>query len=1114
MQPREKEKYENALGSIFDFIFEESKKPPSKVKPAKVTGVDGTTEIVDALSDVLTSPLLFVNDEIRNVFNDALDADILSLKVGERVGADTIKLSLSGVKDVLSDPGSWVDKQFADLDQKRKMQKAAWAGEEAKGILGALWARERGLDFDTQMAMAGAGRQGNRSTGADTEYMMSRSDDLVSKHFGGLSGNESKSDFVRKYGRGRGERMYKAFGKWKEAKEKGKEPSINTEIYYLLESEELKEKADSARQSGDKEKAEQYMRASKYTESIPYQQKVKHQIQDQKEKLKESAKYVEQLKKSSLPDKDQKIKELRTSMKDIKSNLRYMRLDQAADILGRTQGAHLSIKELFIDGNLIPNIINGKFFDENRNQIRWLQPSKMETKKFNGKEFKIHVGKGEGGPLKSTYYSSMNAVYYMSPVTWARSLTDGEIFAYAGHIRREFLKKSEFVKGLAGFDIEEFMKGLEEGDDSYLTRIAGSLTEKQLEKLQNFAKWDKTLGNLAYVFSTPTRIKKFFEDKVKAYIEEKIMKELRKKIGDALLKVITDKVAKKLIQSWVVTGGIKVLIKGIVTSIAATIGLVGTPLASIIIGAVTWIASDIIYKLAKPVLKFTLEVGRVLLYFSIGLGIIFLSLVFAFFAIFARFTHVSPHEVVMCEAYTDPTPPEDESCGLPPPPFSPNPTCCMKNTLGIPPSLVNAIEEAGNAYDVPPALILAVIYGEGYLNPGSSFYDEAFVAEHIKSCAQIPGCNPDGPEIIFSIIKKWWDPDAVKVFDPDREPYPCNILDGLFSVAKALQKGRYGSEYFENPATGQPYTCFGIPLNTLTSNSVSCDDWSNSDVISAIRRWQFGYFYDHETLSCATKANSCLMGGGLAAQCPTGGDTCETISSPEPGGRSHTGCLWDIYQANKNGDCIPRVSYPRPGGTGPGGGTGWKGEPPEGTSPLPHYVPPTDTAKRDCIFSPGTIYPMRCTQGPFGSNSHQDLLAIDVAANISGTPFWVHAPRFCDKAKKNCVVRQVAHYAYINSEGQLVDCGGRVLVEVHGLGVPHLQIDILHVSYTVTQGQVLGSYEDIAYVTHSGAWANCSTGVHAHVELKRMAGEGSFRSVDPYPVITSEPFNCSIGSCP
>jgi hypothetical protein len=651
MQPREKEKYENALGSIFDFIFEESKKPPSKVKPAKVTGVDGTTEIVDALSDVLTSPLLFVNDEIRNVFNDALDADILSLKVGERVGADTIKLSLSGVKDVLSDPGSWVDKQFADLDQKRKMQKAAWAGEEAKGILGALWARERGLDFDTQMAMAGAGRQGNRSTGADTEYMMSRSDDLVSKHFGGLSGNESKSDFVRKYGRGRGERMYKAFGKWKEAKEKGKEPSINTEIYYLLESEELKEKADSARQSGDKEKAEQYMRASKYTESIPYQQKVKHQIQDQKEKLKESAKYVEQLKKSSLPDKDQKIKELRTSMKDIKSNLRYMRLDQAADILGRTQGAHLSTKELFIDGNLIPNIINGKFFDENRNQIRWLQPSKMETKKFNGKEFKIHVGKGEGGPLKSTYYSSMNAVYYMSPVTWARSLTDGEIFAYAGHIRREFLKKSEFVKGLAGFDIEEFMKGLEEGDDSYLTRIAGSLTEKQLEKLQNFAKWDKTLGNLAYVFSTPTRIKKFFEDKVKAYIEEKIMKELRKKVGEVLLKVITDKVAKKLIQSWVVTGGIKVLIKGIVTSIAAAIGLAGTPIASAIIGAVTWIASDIIYRLAKPLLKFTLEMGRVLLYFFIALVIIFFSLLFFFSTMFARFTHVSPHEVVMCEAY-------------------------------------------------------------------------------------------------------------------------------------------------------------------------------------------------------------------------------------------------------------------------------------------------------------------------------------------------------------------------------------------------------------------------------------------------------------------------------
>jgi hypothetical protein len=649
MQQREKEKYENALGSIFDFIFEESKKPPSKVKPAKVTGVDGTTEIVDALSDVLTSPLLFVNDEIRNVFNDTMDITV-PLKVGTRGGADTIKIKVSDIKDMVDDPGSWVDKQFKTLELRRKEQRAAWAGEEIKGILGALWARERDLDFETQMAMAGAGRKGGRTTGADSEYMVSRTNDLVSKHFGNLSGSETKADFVKKYGRERGERMFEVFGKWEEAKSKGEDLSLKPDIYYVLESQELKERARDAVRSGDKDKAEEYIKASNFVVNSHDERVRKDYLNSQRRLLGKYSQRIDQLKRSSDPDKDEKIKEIKKSMGIIKLELRYSRLDNAAGTLGRLEGAHYSMKNLFVDGNLLPDIINGRFFDERSNQISWLQPS-IRNKKFLHKEgrkaIEFHAAKRGDGPLSSTYYTSMNAVYYMSPVTWARSLTNGEIFAYAAHMRREMLEKSDFIKGLAGFDVSKFMDGLKSGDDTYLNRFAGNLTKKQLDKLQKFAKWDKVLGNLGYVFNTPARVRAAIEE----FIQKKIMRALRDKVGKVLLKVIKDKIAAELIKSWVITGGIKVLIKGIVSSIAATIGLVGTPVASAIIGAVTWIASDIIYKLAKPVLKFTLEVGRVLLYFFIGLGIVFLSLVFVFFALFARFTHVSPHEVVMCEAY-------------------------------------------------------------------------------------------------------------------------------------------------------------------------------------------------------------------------------------------------------------------------------------------------------------------------------------------------------------------------------------------------------------------------------------------------------------------------------
>ena len=158
---------------------------------------------------------------------------------------------------------------------------------------------------------------------------------------------------------------------------------------------------------------------------------------------------------------------------------------------------------------------------------------------------------------------------------------------------------------------------------------------------------------------------------------------------------------------------------------------------------------------------------------------------------------------------------------------------------------------------------------------------------------------------------------------------------------------------------------------------------------------------------------------------------------------------------------------------------------------------------------------MRCTQGPFASFSHKGINAIDVAANTPGKPFWFHAPIFCDKKKRNCVVTRVGHHAFFNSAGQLVDCGGRVLIEVYDPGVRRYRIDVLHVTYGVTQGQPLGSYEPIAHVTHSAAWNKCSSGLHAHVEIQhKNIFADTWSNVSPYPVLTSEPYNCAIGSCP
>ncbi len=217
------------------------------------------------------------------------------------------------------------------------------------------------------------------------------------------------------------------------------------------------------------------------------------------------------------------------------------------------------------------------------------------------------------------------------------------------------------------------------------------------------------------------------------------------------------------------------------------------------------------------------------------------------------------------------------------------------NTLGLPPSLIKATEAAAQSFNVPAALMIGIMYGEGAFNPGGQFLDEGFVAEHLKECVLLPGCDPNGSVInnIVPFFPQYWEDikDAVKVVDPEREPNACNLLDGIFALAKDLSQGQNGDSSFSGKK------CFGINLNSGGGGSSSCP-WDDSDAETAIRVWEFGTAYEENSLSCATKENSCLLGGGLAAQCPTGDDTCEKInlrySNP-----SHNGCIWDVYNSNK-----------------------------------------------------------------------------------------------------------------------------------------------------------------------------------------------------------------------
>jgi hypothetical protein len=216
-------------------------------------------------------------------------------------------------------------------------------------------------------------------------------------------------------------------------------------------------------------------------------------------------------------------------------------------------------------------------------------------------------------------------------------------------------------------------------------------------------------------------------------------------------------------------------------------------------------------------------------------------------------------------------------------------SCTLKSSdtlptgAAMPPTLKAILEAAGQSYNVPPSLILGVMYGEGAFNPGKYDWTEDNVKAWSTGCATMPSCNQNtfpsqGPVPFFA---PYWNnlKDAVKVVDPERTPNPCNLMDTIFALAKDLASDQYGSNDFAGK------TCYGINLNSGSSNSSFCN-WSQSDVETAIRIWEFGTVYND---TCGTKVGGCAN-GGYASACD--GDICEKVGGS--GNTSHNACVWNI----------------------------------------------------------------------------------------------------------------------------------------------------------------------------------------------------------------------------
>ncbi len=186
-------------------------------------------------------------------------------------------------------------------------------------------------------------------------------------------------------------------------------------------------------------------------------------------------------------------------------------------------------------GIFFPNIINGNFFNEGRNQIKWLQPATKVKRSFSttsGLDGKKSVkgtvaflgAKKGSNKYQQAYYDAMIPLYYLSPVTLLRSLSTGEVFAYrASVIEKAFKKKMGDVlgKSIAGFDMDKFMGEVLNGNGTgYISSLTGSIAPDLLKKMEKFISQQERWNKLAYNFSAISRLKDTVTKKVKAMIEK------------------------------------------------------------------------------------------------------------------------------------------------------------------------------------------------------------------------------------------------------------------------------------------------------------------------------------------------------------------------------------------------------------------------------------------------------------------------------------------------------------------------------------------------------------------------------------------------------------------
>lgn len=691
MAKRKESSNYDAVGGIFDFIFQEADKPVDKRRPVRPSGFSAQGALTDQIFAVLEKPGAFVSNTLIDEFNNALDVNIASANFNEY---GSIKLSTNNLAKFLKDPSGEVKKISDRAKAQRKASRVRMLGEAMDDFLTTAWAHkygdlearrislasatanEKAESYKIARAVGQSGRPEAKKIDQANDFMIDRTVELMGKKtFGtswhGLSEDEkvkfanflnkkpTKIDIQAFLARNYGSPVALSFATVSLPFDDSERIDISEpEIYKTLENEHVTDEINALTgfaPSSPEGKQRKIYEKTKLLINL----RTKKQIGDLTKKLTDPS-----LTPTQRARINQAILDGETSLRLVGGRALLV------SSIGRWEGYINSINTVWggVMGaqSLVPSILDGKFFDSGKNPLGpTTESNKLGVKGLEG--MKVVVAKKGNNKVINTYNQMGEALYYLTPRSVFRTLfVNGE--GFARQLIRNNMGLLEAQTSMGDFGAEGIIDTINKRVGTDLKnelntalagiRAGGTFNADDLEKIKKLLNRSKNMRNLTHIFSFPERFKGVISNRFSAIIGPQMVK-VRTSIVKAFLK--NKNIAKwigktgggKFLREFIQKGGLKNLLKPIFTAIAGTLGVALTPVVGFLISIATGVVMDLAMKGASVLF----QIGKIILIAIVAAVVLGLGGAKKTWKKFNKksfsYNYVVPTTVKQCEIYEE-----------------------------------------------------------------------------------------------------------------------------------------------------------------------------------------------------------------------------------------------------------------------------------------------------------------------------------------------------------------------------------------------------------------------------------------------------------------------------